>query len=334
MERPRAVSPRHAVSDAITLHRQKDAPHRSALLYLLANLQSPKTAATIATDQQPPIRPSLFSTLPPELILLIFESVSSLTEVANLIRTAQSFRHVWQLNASSICYKFFPQAIDCFSEAEQLVDAQDEVETQQQQEQQQQQSQQHHQRALRRTKTILSNAHHVSLVCDFYETELIPEVVLNRYVKREHPCHYLTSTERTRFTRSYYRLWIFTIIGNIRCSLGLRSSFLARLSNKELYCMREVGVWLASAVDKEELLRLGLLESSEEYENIEGKGWHLAWVDAAREFNKRMDAWPAARGLNIPRYAHLNLFAMFDMWQEWLEPPTLKAHRPELNDRS
>lgn len=335
MERTRAVSPRHAVSDAISLHRQKDAPHRSALLYLLANLQSPKTVATIATAQQPSSRPSIFSTLPPELILLILESVSSFIEVANLIRTAQIFRHVWQLNAAQISYKFFPQAIDCFPEAEQLVDVQEEAASQQQQQQQQSQQQhqqEHHQTALRRTKLILSNAHHVSLVSDLFETKLIPEIVLNRYLKRDHPCHYLTSTERTRFTHTYYRLWIFTTIGDIRHSPGLRFSFLARLNNKELYCMREVGVWLACCVDSEELLRLGFLKSGEE--DMKGKGWYLAWVEVCREWSKREEDLPDnASGLNIPRYAPSNVFAMFDMWQEWLQPDYFVGPTMWSNDR-
>lgn len=280
------------------------------------------TLTTIDMDQQPLMRTSFFSTLPPELILRIFESVSSLNEVANLIRTARVFRHVWQLNATPISYYFFPRAIDCFPEAEQLVDAQEQAEAEQQQQQQQQQK--HHrqetsQTALHQTKRILSNARHVSLVCDFYETEMIPQIVLNKHISKDHPCHYMTTTERTRFTHTYYRMWIFTTMGNVRHSQELRSSFLARVNNRELYCMREVGLWLTMFADREGLSRLGLIESSEE--DMQGNGWYLAWVELAKEWDKRMEDLPGEdRGMNIPGYAPLDMFAMFDMWQEWLQP--------------
>ncbi|KAI9876845.1 MAG: hypothetical protein M1830_005479 [Pleopsidium flavum] len=320
MERTRTVSPFQAVRDEIRLRRRKDATQHSELFYLLATLQSPMTLATIDMDQQAITRPSSFSTLPPELILLIFESVSSLNEVANLIRTARVVRHVWQLKATPISYTFFPRAIDCFSEAQQLVDAQEQVEAEQQQ---QQESQHHdhqkdHQTALSRTERILSNARHVSLSCDFYETEMIPQIVLNKHINKDHTYHYLTSTERTRFTQTYYRMWTFTTMGDTRHSTELRSSFLARLNNRELYRIREVGLWLTMFADREGLARLGLIESGGD---MQGNGWYLAWVELAREWDKRMEELPGDDGrMNIPGYAPLDMFAMFDMWQEWLEP--------------
>lgn len=327
MESTRTVSRFQAVEDEIRLYRRKDPIHHSALLYVLANLQSITSLGTIDRIQQPLIRPSLLSSLPAELVLRIFESLSSLNEVANLIRTARVFRNVWQLNATLICHYFFPRAIDCFSEAEQLADAQEQVEAEQLHQQQQRHEQEQHyhhrqenQTALRRVKRILSNALQVSLVCDFYETKMIPQLLLNKHIKKDHPCHYLTPTERKRFTHTYFRMWIFTTMGNIRCSQELRSSFLARLNNRELYCMREIGEWLTNFADTEGQSPLGLIKSGEE-EAMKSNAWYLAWVELAREWEKRMANLPGNDGrMNIPDHAPLNMFAMFDMWQEWLQP--------------
>jgi glycine/D-amino acid oxidase-like deaminating enzyme len=84
--------------------------------------------------------------------------------------------------------------------------------------------------------------------------------------------------------------------------------------------MREIGEWLTNCLGNEELSRLGVIESDEE-EGVQGNGWVLAWIELAKEWEKRMKLLgDDACGMYFPDYAPSNMFAMFDMWQEWLQP--------------
>ena len=55
--------------------------------------------------------------LPHELILIVLESVESLSDLAALIKTAPSFNNVWKTRTASISAAILPTAIECYSQA-------------------------------------------------------------------------------------------------------------------------------------------------------------------------------------------------------------------------
>jgi len=87
--------------------------------------------------------------------------------------------------------------------------------------------------------------------------------------------------------------------------------------------MREIGEWLTNCLDSETLSRLGLIESGEE-EDMQSNGWGLAFIELAKEWNKRLESLRGDdSGMCFPESAPSNMFAMFDIWQEWLQPSFL-----------
>lgn len=68
---------------------------------------------------------SLFSTLPPELICRVFESADDFSVVATLAQTARIFYHK---NPTSICQAVAPRIFSNLTDAERLLDMQEEAE--------------------------------------------------------------------------------------------------------------------------------------------------------------------------------------------------------------
>lgn len=326
MEKYRPPWQETAVRDEIRLHRLSEAPQHSAQHYLLATLESHKLFLAFDQPQQPQsyctTSPSL-STLPAELNLLIVQSLCSLIDVANLIRTARVFRHVWQLNAASISYKIFPQAIDCFPDAEQLLDAQELVEAAQQQHDHHHSDQTESTRSTVKVKRILSNAHKVSRLRAFYEHALIPEIVLNRHHRYHHPAHHLTASEQSRVTRNCYRLWTCLTLGRHPSdAFSLRSAFFARFNNKDYYCIYELSLWLTNFADKDELQSFRIISADLGERDRQIAEQYSTWVITGREWVRRMgeNLEGGSDRMTYPHKTYCNLFAMFDMWQDYLDP--------------
>ena len=55
--------------------------------------------------------------LPHELILIVLESVDSLSDLASLIKTAPIFNNVWKARTASISAAILPTAVECFPHA-------------------------------------------------------------------------------------------------------------------------------------------------------------------------------------------------------------------------
>lgn len=326
MEKYRPPPAVTAVIDEIRLHRLSEAPQHCAQHYLLATLESHINFPALDQRQQQHSCPTTslsLSTLPAELNLLIVQSLCSLIDVANLIRTARIFRHLWQLNAGSISYKFFPQAIDCFPDAEQLVDAQELVEAARQQHDHHHSEQTEPNRSTLKVKRILSNAHKVSRLSAFYEHALIPEIVLHRHYQRHHPANHFTASEQSRVTRNCYRLWTCVTLGRHPSDASsLRSDFFARFKNKDYYCIYELSLWLTNVADKDELQSFRIIGADPAERDKQIAEQYSTWIVMAREWKRRMGENPEGGSypMNFPYKAPLNLFAMFDMFQEYLDP--------------
>lgn len=75
------------------------------------------------------MRSKNLSTLPPDLVHLIFQSVNSFADVLALARTQGTLYSIWIENAASISRAVLPRTITCHADAEALLTAQEQAES-------------------------------------------------------------------------------------------------------------------------------------------------------------------------------------------------------------
>ncbi|KAL8912450.1 MAG: hypothetical protein Q9171_002543 [Xanthocarpia ochracea] len=68
---------------------------------------------------------STFTSLPPEVILRIFQHTDDFATLNALVRTSSIFHCLWLLNANSTALAVLPKAVLCYAEAQWLVQAQE-----------------------------------------------------------------------------------------------------------------------------------------------------------------------------------------------------------------
>ncbi|KZF19438.1 hypothetical protein L228DRAFT_251037 [Xylona heveae TC161] len=71
----------------------------------------------------------MLSELPPEVLIEIFGCLEGFEDLFNFSHCSRYLYSIWMLNAESICHAMLPQAIMCFPEAEQLMEALEETES-------------------------------------------------------------------------------------------------------------------------------------------------------------------------------------------------------------
>ncbi len=246
--------------------------------------------------------------MPPEIVLAILKSCNSMS-LATLICTTDYFRQVWQENVTSIFYPLLAQTLDCFEEAEYLADIHDMAE--------------HGAQGIKRGQTVsvdrakrlVANASIVSTLCHLFEEDVLPPIVLNKNIKRLHSAPQLTDKERARFFRAYYRLWTLTVMRSASCCAHLRESLLVTLNNREFYGVVEMSTWLALYCDMTAELQSRGLDGLHEVSSIN------TLKEMGREWDARKErAGCAPDRMCFPDCAPYYLFAVFDMWQNYMDP--------------
>lgn len=236
----------------------------------------------------------LFSSLPPELICRVFEFAPDFSAVAALAQTARPFYHTWRKFPLSICRSVGPRALPSFSDAERLLDVQEEAATFQSQTQIEQKS-------VHRAKRLLSNARCASAVTGNWIELCEIEASFDRENDPMRP------SEIARFQHAFYCVWLVGILGTAPPLQHRASAFLEKCSPRELCRLDEMATYAVYYNDnnfgsvgldfQDDVWRTGC--------NLVSTRW--AYVAQGRGHFRQVDG---------PK---LNFFAFFDETQKYLE---------------
>jgi hypothetical protein len=261
---------------------------------------------------------SRFTTLPPELICHVFESAADLSVVACLAKTAPIFYHIWRKNPSSICLAVGPRVIANFTDAERLLDMQEQAEIVRRSDL----PDWHEQRPINRAKRLLSNARWASAASDEWAVwfEGISECYYRADQRGEElgvpPSEvaqedlHLRPREIARFEQAFYRVWTIGVTGQASHLRRRGSMFLDERSPRELFCLDEFTVW-AESYNENDYGSVGL--------DFHDEVWKIGCSIVSDRWWTIQKTWPILAqpsGRDVP----LGFFAFLDHTQIYLDP--------------
>lgn len=179
-----------------------------------------------------------FSDLPTELIVQIFYSVDGFSTAATLSSVSNRFLSIWKRIFTSLCTTLLSRAIDCFDQAEILVEAQWRYA-------QDQNSFDTNKAAIERTKLFFANEDIACVALRRYEYTLLDEEILDG--------RHMTAAERTSFVKAWYRAIAIVILGSDFEPLPYQ--ILVSMDLLQFLQMMEAISWLGCFQDKHEKLR-------------------------------------------------------------------------------
>ncbi|KAI9660363.1 MAG: hypothetical protein M1821_009713 [Bathelium mastoideum] len=240
---------------------------------------------------------SLFSTLPPELICRVFKSADDFSVVAALAQTARVLYHIWQKNQGSICQAVAPRVFSNLTDAERLLDMQEEAEAGSQSQDGRKQE------SIIRAKRLLFNARCASAASDSW----VSLCQIHECFDRGEDPH-MRPSEIARFERAFYRVWTIGIMGRAPHLHGQASAFLDGCGPRELCRLDELAMW-AMYFNENDFRSFGLDLHDE------------VWKTGCDLVSKRWMAYQedGGHGIAAPDYTPLNFFAFFDNTQRYLD---------------
>ncbi|KAI4117797.1 MAG: hypothetical protein LQ338_007495 [Usnochroma carphineum] len=206
---------------------------------------------------------SRFTSLPPEVIVRIFQHVSDFATAHALVRTSSVFHCVWLMNANTIAITILPKAIECYHEARALVGAQERAETFASNVGGRRKS--HREVVIVLVRRYLEDAR---LLIGFYESHIVP--VLERTGSNTTNLYARPLLERKRFLKTLYHLRTLAFMHKANDG---SSSFLSDIEEWDLIDVSEVTSWIRRRLSPEWRRELGvdtLLTESK---------WLQTWLD-------------------------------------------------------
>ena len=194
------------------------------------------------------MRISRFTDLPPEVILRIFRHADSFATVNALVRTASIFHCVWLMNANTIALRVLPEAIECYNEAHDLVEAQELAKASKRLSGGRRRS--HREVVIVLVQRYLANHR---LITGFYESNIVP--VLKNLDSDQRSKTSLDQLERGRFLKTLYHLKTLAVSYEYN---EMGSSTLSGIGEAELIDLAEAASWLRRKTHVERRVRLGV----------------------------------------------------------------------------
>lgn len=263
------------------------------------------TYHTTTTVMSPSPSASFFSAIPPELICRVFEFANDFSEVASLARTAPLFYRTWRENATSICQAVAPRVFSDLTDAERLLDIQEEAEamsTGQTQEKSKSES-----KSLLRAKRLLFNARCASAACDTWVDfcQIHNSYTMDRGEDKGLDTH-MRPSEIARFKHAFYCVWSIGIMATTPHLQDQASAFLDDCSPPELCRLDEFGDW-ATSYNENDYGSLGL--------DLHDEVWKAGCDLVSKRWVPYLHGIPMARPDNTP----VGFFAFFDETQWYLD---------------
>jgi hypothetical protein len=178
----------------------------------------------------------LLSTLPPGLISQIFGFADDFSVVAALAQTARIFYHTWREYTISICQAVAPCVFSNLSDAEWLLDMQEEAEAMSQSQDD------HRQKPINRIKRLLFNDRCASAASN----DWVGLSSYNNCFDRD-----VRPREVARFKHAFYCVWTIGVMGRAPHLQDKALAFLNECSPRELSILDELATYTSDYNDNE-----------------------------------------------------------------------------------
>jgi hypothetical protein len=255
------------------------------------------------------------TTLPPELICHVFESAADFSVVACLAKTARIFYLIWRKHLSSICEAVGPRVIANFTDAERLLNMQEQAQIVRHLDL----PDWHEQRPINRAKRLLSNARWASAASN--EWAVWFKEISESYGRAMHrgeelgvpPSEvaqedlHLRPCEIARFEQAFYRVWTIGVTGQALHLRSQGSRFLDERSPRELFCLDEFTTW-AESYNENEYGSVGL--------NFRDQVWKIGYILVSDRWWTIQKTWPIRAA---PSDVPVGFFAFLDHTQRYLD---------------
>jgi hypothetical protein len=175
------------------------------------------------------------SSLPPELLCLIFQSADNFSVVAALARTARIFNNTWRQNPTCIYKAVASRIVSNLADAERLVAVQEEAEASRQDG--------CDDRAILRAKRLLFNARCASTAYDKWERSTKTSNGWNTKTD-----WFIKPSERARFEHAFYCVRTIGVMARTTHLHEQASAFLDRLSPIELCTFEQFSTWVKQEI--------------------------------------------------------------------------------------
>ncbi|TVY75552.1 hypothetical protein LSUE1_G009377 [Lachnellula suecica] len=245
--------------------------------------------------------PSL-STPPPEIICRIFECANDFSVVAALFQTARKFYLTWRENPTTICGALAPRVISNLTDAERLLDMQEEAVSKAESLLQKNREP----TSIIRAKRLMSNARCASAAADCWidVLQIHNSPTFDRGEHRGEDPH-MRPSEIARFKHAFYCVWTIGVMGKAPHLQSQASAFLDACSPRELCRLEELATWAYNYNDND----FGSLAL-----NLRDEIW-MAGYDLV---SKRWRAYQDGKRLVGPSDTPMGFFVFFDETQFYL----------------
>ena len=181
--------------------------------------------------------------LPPDILLLIFESLATFSDVQALVLTNRVFYNIWRTHSWTIYANLLPQLILCYPEAKQLAACQEHEIGEMAKKYQCDRRKCH-------SKIMCSNARIVGAAQGlFMSTRGSSLPYISKTV--------MEPSESARFFQAFYNFWAFNLADKFQWPNVLRE-----MSLHQFYPLYELGFWIDRMKKEEQAALNGLFTSS------------------------------------------------------------------------
>lgn len=247
----------------------------------------------------------LFSALPSELICRVFELAADFSAVASLARTSPVFYRIWRENATYICQAVAPRVFPDLTDAERLLDIQEEAESVSAE--QPQEFSKSESKSIIRAKRLLFNARCASAACDMWVgfCQIHNAYEMDRGEDKGLDPH-MRPSEIARFKHAFYCVWAIGIMATTPHLENQATAFLDDCGPPELCRLDEFGDW-ATSYNENYYGSLGL--------DLHDAVWKAGCNLVAKYWTPYLRGMPIVRPDNTPG----GFFAFFDETQRYLD---------------
>ncbi|KAL8878763.1 MAG: hypothetical protein Q9192_008373 [Flavoplaca navasiana] len=271
---------------------------------------------------------SQFSSLPPEICLLILENSVDLTSAIDLAKTCKKTHHLWSRFKKPICESILSQTMENYDLATSLTHVQQQTATTPHTVEQETVAILHNAKEINRACVILQKNPFIQGTSPTAPYHFLPRTSLSNHPYNSQPStiHHLpfqhcqpvpptpdiydplTSSERTRISRALYLLWhLATIISRHSKPLNtfplndIYKRLFGKISKQELCTISEIGTWIFKTQDPDSLhpafgCKGGVVVTVEERFRMEPTGcvWeNAAWVVQRWAMERMEVVWPS-----------------------------------------
>ncbi|KAF2690759.1 hypothetical protein K458DRAFT_426204 [Lentithecium fluviatile CBS 122367] len=226
----------------------------------------------------------------------IFQSADDFSVVTALAQTAHIFYHTWRENPTSICQAVASRIFSNLTDAERLLDMQEEAEAVSPSQDGREQ------KSIIRAKRLLFNARCASAAGDSWVSLCQIHECFDRGVDP-----HMRPSELARFEHAFYCVWTIGVMGRAPHLQDQTSAFLDECSPRELCRLDELATW-ATYFNENDFGSLGL--------DLHDDVWKAGCDLVSKRWKVCQDG---RHGIAAPDYTPLNFFAFFDNTQRYLD---------------